>query len=59
MTLIALFVGVSLTQARPVEAGEAERRNVAPDDKPERDILFDALCLGVIAATGLLYWVFF
>lgn len=59
LTLTALFVGVSLTRARPVETGEVERRNVAPNDKPERDILFDVLCLGVIAATGLLYWVFF
>jgi len=58
-TLTALFVGVSLTRARPVETGEVERRNVAPNDKPERDIPFDVLCLGVLAATGLLYWVFF
>jgi SSS family solute:Na+ symporter len=27
--------------------------------RPERDLLFDLLCAGVIVSTGLLYWLFF
>ena len=59
LTLIAVFVGVSLTQARSIEPCAAEVHSVATTDKPQRDILFDVLCLGVVAATGILYWVFF
>ena len=70
LLLGAVLVGISLVGPAPVvatvPAGEGARAastRTAPlrpnTELPQRDLLFDALCVGVVAATVALYVVFF
>ena len=72
VVLIAMLVAISLAERKPrtiISAGDvaapASSGGVTLEDGsgvvalPERDLLFDVLCVGVIAITAVLYIVFF
>lgn len=56
LVLGALLAVRSMIGPRDGTAPRSEREAAA---RPQRDRLFDAMCLGVIVATGALYWIFF
>ncbi len=52
-----LLVLRSLTGSPPNAAAVTPSRVIVPE--PHRDRLFDILCIGVVAITAALYWIFF
>jgi SSS family solute:Na+ symporter len=52
-----LLVTRSMMEAPPDVAAATPSGAIEP--APDRDGLFDALCVGVVAITGMLYWIFF
>ncbi len=58
LLLAMLLVATTQTARFGATSFPAETAGVAIQ-RPERDLLFDLLCAGVIVTTGLLYWLFF